>query len=58
MVIERTPYSDARQAYLDGMSLERLRLRLRFHLSEGELRDVAPEEFVEEPQPDGNIGGY
>jgi len=38
------------------MSLERL--RRRFHLSEGELRDVAPEEFIEDPQPEGNIGGY
>lgn len=56
MAIERTPYSEARQAYLAGMSLERL--RRRFHLSEGELRDVAPEEFAEDPQPEGNIGGY
>jgi len=39
------------------MSLERL--RRRFHLSEGELRDLAPEEFTEDtPQPEGNIGGY
>ncbi len=56
MAIERTPYSEARQAYLDGMSLRRL--RLRFHLSDGELRDVAPEEFIETPEPDGNAGGY
>ena len=41
------------------MSLERL--RLRFHLSEGELREVAPEEFDDDDydvEPDGNIGGY
>ncbi len=38
------------------MSLKRL--RLRFHLSEGELRDVAPEEFTETPQPEGDAGGY
>ena len=50
------PYADARQAYEDGMSLKRL--RLEFHLSDGELRDVAPEEFVEAPQPEGNVGGY
>ncbi len=56
MSTDRIPYAEARQAYLDGMSLRRL--RLRFHLSEGELRDVAPEEFVEEPQPEGTIGGY
>ena len=56
MVIERAPFADARRAYLDGVSLERL--RRRFHLSESELQDVAPEEFVEEPQPEGNIGGY
>ena len=49
-------YAEARQAYLDGMSLERL--RRRFHLSDGELRDIAPEEFIETPEPDGNVGGY
>jgi hypothetical protein len=53
---EPTPYAEARAAYLDGMSLTRL--RRRFHLSAGELRDVAPEEFTNTPQPDGNIGGY
>ena len=56
MAIEPPSYAAARQAYLDGMSLKRL--RLRFHLSEGELREVAPEEFTETPEPDGNIGGY
>ena len=56
MDIKPAPFAEARRAYENGMSLERL--RLRFHLSEGELRDLAPEEFVEEPQPDGNIGGY
>ena len=49
-------YAGARQAYEDGMSLKRL--RREFHLSDGELRDVAPEEFVEAPQPEGNVGGY
>ena len=56
MLTEPGSSAEARQAYLDGMSLKRL--RLRFHLSEGELRDVAPEEFTESPQPDGNRGGY
>ena len=49
-------YKGARQAYEDGMSLTRL--RREFHLSEGELHDVAPEEFVEIPQPEGDAGGY
>ena len=49
-------YKGAREAYEDGMSLTRL--RREFHLSEGELRDVAPEEVTETPQPDGNVGGY
>ena len=56
MATELTGYAKARQAYLDGMSLERL--RRRFHLSDGELRDIAPEEFIETPEPDGNVGGY
>ena len=49
-------YKGARKAYEAGMSLKRL--RFEFHLSDGELRDVAPEEFTETPQSDGNIGGY
>ena len=49
-------YKGARKAYEDGMSLKRL--RLRFHLSEGELREVAPEEFTDIPKPDGSVGGY
>ena len=49
-------YAGAREAYEDGVSLERL--RLEFHLSDGELRDVAPEEFTETPQPEGDAGGY
>ena len=56
MVTKLGGYAVARQAYLDGMSLERLR-RL-FHLSDGELRDVAPEESIETPQTDGKVGGY
>ena len=56
MATEPTGYAGARQAYLDGMSLERL--RRHFHLSDGELRDVAPEEFTEDPTPDGTAGGY
>lgn len=56
MPIEPNPYAGARQAYLDGMSLKRL--RLRFHLSEGELRDVAPEEFEEAPKVNNNVDGY
>lgn len=54
--VERAPFADARQAYENGMSLERL--RRHFHLSETELQDVALEEFVEDPQPEGNVGGY
>ena len=50
------PFAEARRAYENGMSLERL--RRRFHLSEGVLRDVAPEEFMEDPPAEGNIGGY
>ena len=50
------PFAAARRAYENGMSLERL--RLRFHLSEGEWQDVAPEEFAEDPTPDGTAGGY
>ena len=46
----------AGEAYLDGVSLRRL--RLCFHLSEGELRDLAPEEFTESLQTDGDAGGY
>ena len=49
-------YKGAREAYEDGMSLTRL--RRQFHLSEGEFRDVASEEFTETPQPDGSVGGY
>lgn len=57
MAIKPEPYADARRAYEDGMGLQRL--RRRFHLSDGELRDVAPEEFNDDdPQPEGNIGGY
>ena len=56
MAIEPPSYAGARQAYEEGMSLERL--RRRFHLSEGELREVAPEEFEGTPEPEGNIGGY
>ena len=56
MVTKPGGYAEAREAYLDGMSLEHL--RRRFHLSDGELRDIAPEEFIETPEPDGNVGGY
>ena len=49
-------YKGAREAYEDGMSLTRL--CREFNLSEGELRDVAPEEFTDTPRPDGDRGGY
>lgn len=54
--IEPTSHTEARQAYEAGMSLKRL--RSHFHLSAGELRDVAPEEFTGIQEPDGDVGGY
>lgn len=47
---------EARAAYEAGMPLAAL--RRRFNMSHSELQDVAPEEFVERPKPEGKIGGY
>jgi len=47
--------SKARQAYEDGTPLSVL--RRRFHLSEGEAREVAPEEFGDDAQAD-SVSGY
>ncbi len=49
------PFSKARHAYDQGMSLAVL--RRRFHLSEGEAQEVAPEEFGDDAQPD-DVSGY
>ena len=46
---------DARQAYDQGMPLHIV--RRRYHLSEGEAREVAPEEFGDDVQPD-SVSGY
>lgn len=46
----------ARELYECGAPLKCL--RRRFHLSESELRDVAPEEFDETHEPESDIGGY
>ena len=48
-------FSEARQAYEQGMPLHVL--RRRFHLSDSEAQDVAPEEFGDEARPEG-VGGY
>lgn len=54
--IEPKPFVEARIAFDGGMSLRRV--GRRFHMTDGELRDMAPEEFpVDEPHPEGN-GGY
>lgn len=45
----------AREAYEDGMSLHVL--RRRFHLSDSEAQDVAPEEF-EHVEQAGSVSGY
>ena len=48
-------FPKARAAYEDGAPLRYL--RRKFHLTDGELRDVAPEEFTDQPKPEG-LGGY
>lgn len=45
----------ARDAYERGAPLRWL--RNTFNLSPGELREIAPEEFEDDPTPTGN-GGY
>ncbi len=44
-----------RQAYEDGMPLSVM--RRRFHLSESEAQDIAPEEFEDEPERN-SVSGY
>ncbi len=44
-----------REAYEQGMPLHVL--RRRFHLSDSEAQDVAPEEFGDQVGPEG-VGGY
>ncbi len=48
-------FPKARASYEDGASLRYL--RRKFGLTDGELKDVAPEEFVDHPKPEG-LGGY
>ena len=48
-------FAAAREAYEDGMPLHVL--RRRFHLSDSEARDVAPEEFKHDEQAD-SVSGY
>ena len=47
--------SEARLAYDHGMPLRIV--KRRFHLSEGEAQELAPEEFGDDEQPD-NVSGY
>jgi hypothetical protein len=49
-------FPKARHAYEQGASLRGLVRRL--HLTEGELRDVCPEEFADDVAPENLIGGY
>ncbi len=46
----------AREMYERGVPLRVL--RKRFHMSESELQDMAPEEFETHPEPENDIGGY
>ncbi len=50
------PFAAARQAYDNGMSLRRI--QRRFHMTEGEMRDMAPEEFPAETASAEGSGGY
>lgn len=51
-----TPYQASRKAYDDGMPLGVLRRRM--HLTESELRDIAPEEFDDDVTGPEGCGGY
>lgn len=46
----------ARKAYLEGASLRHI--KRKFHLTDSEVDDVAPEEVVEEHSHPEGIGGY
>lgn len=47
------PYPRARDAYEQGASLRAIKRRL--HLNDGELKDIAPDEFDDGP---GCVNGY
>lgn len=51
----RSRATDPRQAYEDGMPLHVV--RRRFHLSDSEAQDIAPEEFQDEPERN-KVSGY
>ncbi len=46
----------AREMYDEGASLRRI--SRKFHMSPGELHEMAPEETDETPSPESDIGGY
>ncbi len=46
----------AREAYERGASVDAL--RKWFHLSESEVQDVAPEEFVDDDAGQNGVSGY
>ncbi len=48
-------FTDARHAYDHGMPLRIV--KRRFHLSDSEAADVAPEEFEQDEQAD-SVSGY
>lgn len=57
IVKAREPFANAREAYDAGMPLHLI--KLLFHMSDGELREMAPDEFPDESEgPEGNLGGY
>ncbi len=45
-----------RELYEQGAPVKYL--RRKYHLSESELQDMAPEEFDETFEPESDIGGY
>lgn len=52
-----SPAISPRRAYERGASLQWL--RRRYGLTDGELRDLCPEEFIEDhPAPEGETSGY
>ncbi len=50
------PTETPREAYDRGVSLRRI--KHRYHMSDSELQDMAPEEFEVEFKPENIIGGY
>ncbi len=49
------PHTDARHAYENGMPLHIV--KRRFHLSDSEVQEMAPEEFEQDEQAD-SVSGY